>query len=499
MKKNKILSTFIILAIAYVLNTNMCSAATATAVSAPATLKAASVGYNCAKVSWGYVKGADGYQIYRATSPSGTYSSMKAITSTSYTNTGLITGKTYYYRVKTFKYSGTRKVYSKYSTAVSAKPMPSTPTNSKSVSTGYNSAKLTWNSVSGASGYQVYSATSSTGSYHLIKTTPYISYNNISLATEQTYYYKIRAYRTVGTTKVYGGLSITTSAKPILAIPSKFKGTPVSNTSTTVSWGVVSGASGYQLSRATSSTGTFIDIKTTISTSYNNTELTSGTTYYYKVRAYRMVGTKKVYSKFTTVVTVVTKEFDSSIASKNITSDFKDVGSGVIAILSNNNSYSISLSATIVFYDETGLMLGKTSEYNNFFETGKKCALYFSGPYDNDYNRISYSSYKIIYAAESTEYQISNLSDIKITSNFGSDNVMVEVTNSGIKSSEYTEIGIVFFKDGEAIALEYQYAECGIPGSIDYLEFSFPYDQNYETIQIDNYEVYVNSSYNYEW
>lgn len=123
----------------------------------------------------------------------------------------------------------------------------------------------------------------------------------------------------------------------------------------------------------------------------------------------------------------------------------------------------------------------------------------FIGPYDSNYNDVAYSSYKVTYSVDSTEYQTSNLSDIKVSSNIGTDNVMVEVTNSGSKNAEFTEIGIVFYKDGKAIACEYQYAECGTPGATDYLEFSFPYDENWDTIQIDNYEVFVNSSYSYTW
>lgn len=490
---------FIILVIAFVFNVNMAFAATGITVTAPQTIKAVSAGYNSAKISWGAVSGADGYGLYRETSSTGAYSGIKNVTSTSYTNTGLTTGKTYYYKVKAYKYSGTTKVYSKYSTAVSAKPIPATPTNSKAVSGGYNSTKLSWNSVTGASGYQVYRATSSTGTYSYIKATTYISYTNTSLTTGKTYYYKIRAYKTVGTTKVYGKFSTMTSAKPIPATPTSLKFTIVSNTSSKVSWGAVSGASGYKVYRATSSTGTYSSIKTTTSTSYTDTALTSGSTYYYKVIAYRTVGTTRVYGKFTTAVKVVTSGFNASAAAKNIAGDFTDTGSGIIAILTNKNSYAISLSATIIYYDEAGSMLGKTTEDNYYFEPGKKCSIYFIGPYDNDYNDVAYSSYKVTYSVESTEYQTSNLSDIKVSSNIGVDNVMAEVTNNGNKNAEYTEIGIVFYKDGEAIACDYQYAECGTPGSTDYLEFSFPYDENYDTIQIDSYKIFVNSSYGYTW
>src|SRR5205823_3959778 len=46
------------------------------------------------------------------------------------------------------------------------------------------------------------------------------------------------------------------------------------------------GDAGYQIWRATSSSGPFAQIATTTATSYTNSGLTSGTTYWYYVRAY---------------------------------------------------------------------------------------------------------------------------------------------------------------------------------------------------------------------
>ncbi|MDO4460425.1 MAG: hypothetical protein Q4C42_10195, partial [Clostridia bacterium] len=55
--------------------------------------------------------------------------------------------------------------------------------------------------------------------------------------------------------------------------------------------------------RATSKTGTYSLIKTVSagSTYYKNTGLTKGKTYYYKVRAYKTIGSTKVYSAYTAV------------------------------------------------------------------------------------------------------------------------------------------------------------------------------------------------------
>ncbi|MHB1454628.1 MAG: leucine-rich repeat protein, partial [Saccharofermentanales bacterium] len=124
------------------------------------------------------------------------------------------------------------------------------------------------------------------------------TYTNTSLATGTTYYYKVNAYRLVGTTKVYGSQAAAVSAKPIPATVGTITAARYSATSIKISWPAVSGASGYELFRSTSSAGTYTLIRTQTALYYTNTGLKTGTTYYYKVRAYRLVGTTKVYGGY---------------------------------------------------------------------------------------------------------------------------------------------------------------------------------------------------------
>lgn len=270
----------------------------------PATpkAKAASSSYNSIKVSWYAISGVSGYEISRATSSTGKYTVIGNTTNTAYINTGLATGTTYYYKVRAFKIVDGVKVYSGYSTVVSAKPIPATPISVKAASSSYNSIKTSWASVSGASGYEVYRATSNTGAYSLVGTTTSTSFTNTGLATNKPYYYKVRAFRTVGGKKVYSNYSAVVYAKPVPAVPANFKAARLSSTKIKLTWSSVSGASGYELYRASSSTGEYNFIRRTPSLYYTNSGLTAGRTYYYKLRAYRTVGTTKVYSGWTTVI-----------------------------------------------------------------------------------------------------------------------------------------------------------------------------------------------------
>ena len=276
-------------------------------------VKAKSNSYNSNIITWSKVNNVDGYEIYRATSKTGTYSLNKTVTSgstLSYSNTGLTTGKTYYYKVRAYKVVDGKKQYGDFSQVVSSSPKLSS-TTAKSASAAYNSNKVTWSKVSGASGYEVYRATSKTGTYSLNKTVTSgstLSYSNTGLTTGKTYYYKVRSYKLVDGKKVYSNYSDIVSASPKLFTPSVTlsKGTKKA----TVKWKKISGASGYEIYRSNSKSGTYSKVKSISrgsTTSYTNSGLTSKKGYYYKIRAYKTVNGKKVYSSYSSIKSIKVK------------------------------------------------------------------------------------------------------------------------------------------------------------------------------------------------
>lgn len=82
--------------------------------------KATLNGKKAIKLTWNVPEGMDfdGFEVYRSTKRSKGYGKKPLFTTTktSYTNNkGLKIGKTYYYKVKGFKYVNDEKVYSEYS------------------------------------------------------------------------------------------------------------------------------------------------------------------------------------------------------------------------------------------------------------------------------------------------------------------------------------------------------------------------------------------------
>ncbi len=186
---------------------------TAFKASAP-TISVKALSYNSVKASWKSYKNATSYDVYRRTA-NGSWKKLKSVKSTSYTDETATTGTTYYYKVKAKSSKwGSTTIYSKDSSSKKIATKLGQVTL-KSVSAGKKCATIKWNSIKGASGYKVYRATSKNGKYTCIKTvkSKVISYKNTKLTKGKTYYYKIRAYRTVNSKAIYGNYSKIKSTK----------------------------------------------------------------------------------------------------------------------------------------------------------------------------------------------------------------------------------------------------------------------------------------------
>ena len=251
-------------------------------------------------LKWNAVTGAAKYEVYRARSRSGEYIKYSTVTGTSYTNTSYIeNGNTYYYKVRALKSDGTAGAWSSI-VAVTYKQTLSAP-----AVTGGNDAQgrptLTWKAVTGAAKYEVYRARSKDGDYIKYSTTTGTSYTNISyIENGNTYYYKVRALKSDGTAGAWSSV-VSVTYKQTLSAPTVTGGNDAQGRPT-LTWKAVSGAAKYEVYRARSKDGTYTKYSTTTGTAYTNSSyLTSGATYYYKVRALDANGNAGPYSAVVSV------------------------------------------------------------------------------------------------------------------------------------------------------------------------------------------------------
>lgn len=138
-----------------------------------------------AKVSWGKVKGAAGYYVYRKTG-NGSWKRLKDTKGTSYTDTTAKSGTTYSYSVKA--YSGSIKSTSTNSRKIKCLSQPSVKLSNTS-----KGVKISWGKVKGAAGYYVYRKTPG-GKWTKLKTSTGTSYTDKTVKKGKTYYYTVKAY-----------------------------------------------------------------------------------------------------------------------------------------------------------------------------------------------------------------------------------------------------------------------------------------------------------------
>ena len=169
-------------------------------------LKLNSRNSNSLNISWNKIAGVDGYAIYKLDFSTNTYQKIATIygdSTTNYTNRNLTSATNYYYKIKTFKNSNGINYYSNFSSTLKATTRPLQPSLYLSSPTS-KSIKSSWSKISSrTTGYEIYMSTSKYGTYSLVGTTSNKNFTKTSLTKGKTYYFKVRAYRTVDNTKIY--------------------------------------------------------------------------------------------------------------------------------------------------------------------------------------------------------------------------------------------------------------------------------------------------------
>lgn len=180
------------------------------------------------------------------------------------------------------------------------------PANLQTKSLNYKTIQVSWSSVDNADGYMVYRRTE-TGSWKKIADqVTDISYKDQKAVTGRVYYYTVRAY-----SYTWGGKTVSSYDKDGVIGKAKLGKVKIAATDSEnyttirVTWNKVSGANGYRVYRSASKDGKYTAIGSTAKNSavtFLDKKAATGTTYYYKVRAYRNVNDKKIYGSSSTAV-----------------------------------------------------------------------------------------------------------------------------------------------------------------------------------------------------
>lgn len=250
-----------------------------------------SISYSSGKVrlSWNKKSEAEHYRIYRSASKNGTYKYIGKTSGSSYTDDSVSSGKTYYYKLCAAGYQGNTLIKSAESDAKSV----STVIPVKKVTLNHSSLELVCSksrtlkakvNPSAASGQAVWKS------------------SRTSIATVSP------SGKVVG--KSVGAATVSASAGgqqascKVTIVPGTVKLTGVKKLSgrrVQLTWKKISSANYYRVYRAASRNGTYKRIGSTTKLTYTDSDVKSGKTYYYKVRAGKTVDGTKYHGSYSVI------------------------------------------------------------------------------------------------------------------------------------------------------------------------------------------------------
>ncbi|MDI6788407.1 MAG: fibronectin type III domain-containing protein, partial [Planctomycetota bacterium] len=316
-----------------------------------------------------------GFRIERKIGLAGTYELLTNVSanSTSFLNTGITTGTTYYYRIRAYNIAGPSDWSNEASVA-----MPVAPTAPGNLSINLISssrADLLWNDNSdNEDGFKIERKVAVSGIYSTIATSSVNTYTDSTLADGTVYYYRVWAYNIIGNSvTATNEATITTT----LNAPSVLTATLGASLQVILAWSDNSfSEAGFKIERSTDGINyTLLNTLTTNTTHYTDSQLPAGAAYSYRVHSYNSAVGNSAYSNVVTVTIppVAPSNLTASPVSAsqiNLTwTDNSDNETGFELHRSTDGTNYIlraTLNADTTSYNDTGLSDGMRYYYRVF-------------------------------------------------------------------------------------------------------------------------------------
>ena len=264
-----------------------------------AAFKGSAVSASEVKLDWSKNDKATGYIIEQYKGGKWTaLATTKNNTTLTFTVKGLASATVYSFRIKSFRKAGGKIEYSEYASLKAATSFGGV--NNLTVKS-YTASTITlvWNKNAGATGYALEQYKG--GKWVRIAKTSsnaVVSYTVSGLAADTTYTFRVRAYKTAAGKTIYSEYA-RLAAKTRIAKVATFTGSAVSASAVKLDWRKNDKATGYVIEQYKGGKWTVL------ATTKNNTTLTftvkglaKGTTYSFRIKAFRKTGSTTEFSEY---------------------------------------------------------------------------------------------------------------------------------------------------------------------------------------------------------
>lgn len=182
---------------------------------------------------------------------------------------------------------------------------------------------------------------------------------------------------------------------------------------------------------------------------------------------------------------------NGSTLSKNVSVNGVAIDDSLYFFIKNNNKIAVDGKLDIEFYDANGKILGSETIHFSPIASGVEI---FDECWDYP---VGFSSYKTFVEVEETDSEIF-YNDIEVSDNDTGEEIVVQAKNNSNKKIEEITVGIIFYKNGEIVGLDYDYEFDINSGRSAVYKFYYPFDYlKFEDIDFDNYKVMLMTAYNF--
>ena len=167
--------------------------------------------------------------------------------------------------------------------------MPAVPAG-LTATAGNAQVSLAWALSTGATSYHVKRSTASGGPYTQVGSPTGANYVDSTVTNDTKYFYVVSAVNTAGESANSAEVSATPKAPATPpSAPTNLQAT-AGNAQVSLTWTASTGATSYNVKRATTSGGPYTEIASPTTANFSDTGLTNGTAYYYVVTAVNASG-----------------------------------------------------------------------------------------------------------------------------------------------------------------------------------------------------------------